>query len=165
MSWTRRGRSRASWVLGVAGGIALVLAVAGTLLPGFGGGAGRVSVGVQHGAASLALGSCGLQWTRDGWVLLGPGQRARVVVEPRSSWRPTTTPVNLSIASGGAPINLTLRVVHVPLGPLAGVLLAGWALLRWVFPGKHEAGACVACGYDLRGVAGVCPECGGVGGA
>jgi hypothetical protein len=154
-----------SWVLGVAGGVVLVLAVAGTVLPGFGGAVGRLAVGVQHGAASVAWGSCDLQWTRQGWMLVGSGQRARVVVEPRSLWRPTTTPVSMSIGGAGGVVNYTMRAVHVPLGPLAGVLLVGWGLLRWVFPGRAEAHACAACGYDLRGVAGVCPECGGGRGA
>jgi hypothetical protein len=155
-----------SWVLGVAGGVVLVLAVAGTVLRGFGGAVGRVALGVQRGVASIGVGSCDVRWTRQGWVMLAPGARPRVVAEARSAWRPTTTPVSLGLTVGGVAANYTLWIVHVPLGPPAGLLLVGWALLRWVFPGKDEAGACGACGYDLRGVAGVCPECGaGRGGA
>lgn len=165
MSWTRRGRARVGWGLGIAGGIALVLAVMGTVLPGFGAGVGGVGGDVQKGAATVAISSAALRWTTDGWLLEGQGHRVRVVIEPRSAWRPTTSSANVSVMAGGALLNVTLRAVHVPLAPLAGVLLVGWGLLRWVFPGREEAHACGACGYDLRGVAGVCPECGGVRGA
>lgn len=42
-------------------------------------------------------------------------------------------------------------------GPVL-VLLCGPRMVRgWV---RRRRGACVGCGYDLRGVRGICPECG-----
>ena len=64
------------------------------------------------------------------------------------------------------------RWVHIPLRPLwwgllanatlyAGLAMAlAWAWQRWRWSRGPGLGCCAACGYDLTGIEGVCPECG-----
>jgi hypothetical protein len=58
-----------------------------------------------------------------------------------------------------------LRGLSVPYCALVGafaVLPAGWLWSRRRREARRIAGRCVACGYDLRGTPGRCPECGAV---
>ena len=49
--------------------------------------------------------------------------------------------------------------VQVQVLPLAVLLVAPWVVRRWA-RGRRPPWACAACGYDLRGAQGTCPECG-----
>jgi hypothetical protein len=53
---------------------------------------------------------------------------------------------------------LLLRVpLWLPLIAFGGLAWWGWRVRRW-----YGADRCQKCGYDVRGVPGVCPECGTV---
>ncbi len=95
------------------------------------------------------------------WQMMGPAG-ARVMVAPRSSWRPSTALATVSIGpSGAAATTYTLNVYWVPLWgvPIATLFLG--ALLWRLSKTSKGPWACAACGYDLRGLAGPsCPECG-----
>jgi hypothetical protein len=49
--------------------------------------------------------------------------------------------------------------VAIPLWPIV-VLSGGGAAALWLRSRPLRAGLCQKCGYDLRGIDGVCPECG-----
>lgn len=67
----------------------------------------------------------------------------------------------MGLVSNVGPMWYDIRVVFVPLWPVAIVLGLGAAGLWW-WAGKHvRPGHCAACGYDVRGLQ-KCPECGGL---
>ena len=47
---------------------------------------------------------------------------------------------------------------------LVGWPAAWWGLHTWRIARRRRAGKCLACGYDLHGAKGLCPECGAAAG-
>ncbi len=98
------------------------------------------------------------------------GSDAVAVVEPQSEYAtsPFLDGMPLpSVLQHGDLKNTLLPVAPIWLGFLANTLL--YAALAWCMlfaPGearrwrRRKRGACQKCGYDLKRIAGVCPECG-----
>jgi hypothetical protein len=54
-----------------------------------------------------------------------------------------------------------LGAPHWVLVPPPAYVVTAWGIRRLRDRRRRRAGRCVACGYDLRGAGGTCPECGG----
>ena len=68
----------------------------------------------------------------------------------------------MEIRVHGVPRGVVVEVGAGPLAAAGGVSLAVALVAR---RGRHIAGHCRGCGYDLRGLgAGMCPECGAASG-
>ncbi|MEX2212548.1 MAG: hypothetical protein WD768_00375 [Phycisphaeraceae bacterium] len=68
--------------------------------------------------------------------------------------------------TSGGPMSLTGWMITIHFGwliPLFSLLPTYWLLNRHKEPRRRaKLGLCLACGYDLRGSVGVCPECGAI---
>lgn len=110
-----------------------------------GGIAGEIGTGWPLQAFSMDWDQEGLRTVTGGRALSAAANRrsARVLL-----WRPI-------------PLNLALDTLFYAVG-VAGLVGGGRLLVRGR---RRRRGACVACGYDRRGLAAgaVCPECGGAG--
>ena len=76
--------------------------------------------------------------------------RAPGIMISRMGWEPTSM------------LNVTYVVIHFgwPI-LLFSILPTYWLLTRHRDPRRRaKLGLCIKCGYDLRGSAGTCPECG-----
>ena len=96
------------------------------------------------------------------WSMLGAGWDVRRMPLP-PTWGP------MAVASSGPPAAgtptpvLTVRTVQVPFWPACAataLLPAVWLTRAARRRRRRRAGRCEACGYNLRGSPGRCPECG-----
>jgi|GEM_PF-2602965 len=49
---------------------------------------------------------------------------------------------------------------HIPLWPFLGIPIAAFIVEEFRYRRRARTGKCLECGYDLRGSASTCPECG-----
>jgi predicted RNA-binding Zn-ribbon protein involved in translation (DUF1610 family) len=110
------------------------------------GGAEKLGIGWSVGKCSLAL-------RQDGTPMTLKQYRDLSLSSP-TPWEPMTTPVNY----------VQWRARSSLIECVTLVLPSVWIIVsarRWMVRRRRRGlGLCVACGYDLRGSARICPECG-----
>lgn len=126
---------------------------------------GRLSAGVQGWTLDvswLKTADAPATMTRSGqgWDVAGAA-RARLLMAAGSEWRPTVQDARMGLVSNVGPMWYDIRVVFVPLWPVAIAMGLGAAGLRWWAGRNVRPAHCAACGYDVRGLT-QCPECGGL---
>jgi|GEM_PF-5426291 len=158
MFWTRTRCRRARTLLLIAAGVCVVGAVVGHV-GGVGGAWGRVGARLVRGGLVVVTANEPMVWRQKQWRFIVPGGGAAVICDRPSLWRPSSAEARM-LASVTPRVLVIPRTTVIPLWPVAGALgvLGAWA---WARGGRSLAAhECAACGYDLRGIAGTCPECG-----
>jgi hypothetical protein len=145
-------------ILLIAAGVCVAGAVVGHAT-GKGGAWGRLGARLVGGGLIVVTANTPMGWREGRWKFTAPGGGAAIVCDRVSLWRPSSSTVSM-LASTAPRLLVTARITTIPLWPVAGVL-AGLGALAWARAGRAPAGhECAACGYDLRGLSGGCPECG-----
>ena len=158
MFWTRTRCRRARTLLLIAAGVCGVGAGVGHV-GGVGGAWGEVGARLIDGGLMVVWADAPMAWDGERWEFSGPRGPAALGTHPEGRLIPESRVWVMGWV--GAPASrITVRVTWVPLWPPA-VVFAGLALVAWWGAGRRGSPyECVRCGYDLRGIAGTCPECG-----
>lgn len=118
-------------------------------------GAGAVGVGLVRGSLEM-----------HNWMPFGRGPDAGefscVHRYPRNWWWPDQSGFVLSHQTSRGIRWSVMIPLWIPAAGAALVLVAGFSFGRRARArARVRRGLCPACGYDLTGIHGVCPECGG----
>jgi hypothetical protein len=123
---------------------------------------GRLIFGLKQAVWNTSGGRRAAGATKDTWVwtrtpqddLTPPGRGAGLL---DFRWTKRSRPSGTSV---GQQAETSLTLPHWPVAALLGVAPLAWLTGLWRDRRRHPPGHCRACGYDLRGIAGRCPECG-----